>query len=231
MAERTFSRWILDLLYTVFPPKNNADMDPIWEMGCKLYIQISKTWFNTDTDSHNYIHNLITWPINRVIHLKNRRDLHKHEIRKKERMVRTILFSFFETLSADKERDSFSVSFMTDNNYKIFWFNCINSIFYIEELIMSYSSSYKLDSGSETPKNSNNKVENTFLQEYTHSLLDGNYDGPLYMDLSKGLFFNQNGKWLDSKLLETIFRILEPIWFIKSKRRSSKPKKNVLNTK
>jgi hypothetical protein len=33
MAERTFSRFILDLMYTVFPPKTDFEKDPIWEMG------------------------------------------------------------------------------------------------------------------------------------------------------------------------------------------------------
>jgi hypothetical protein len=126
MKERTFSRWILDLLYTVFPPKFDTDKDPIWDMGCKLYIHLNKVCFNTDLDSHFYLHNLTTWPINRIIQLKHRKDVYKNEIRKKERMVRTILFSFFDTLSADKERDKYPPSFTSDTNYKTFWYNLVN---------------------------------------------------------------------------------------------------------
>jgi hypothetical protein len=67
MGERTFGRWILDLMYTVFPPKADFDKDPIWDMGWKLYIQMNKIWFNTDTDAHYYIHQLIVWPINKYL--------------------------------------------------------------------------------------------------------------------------------------------------------------------
>lgn len=42
MGNRSYGTWILDILFSVFPPKSEEDMDPIWEMGCKLYIQISK---------------------------------------------------------------------------------------------------------------------------------------------------------------------------------------------
>jgi hypothetical protein len=69
---------------------------------------------------------LTTWPINRIIQLKHRKDVYKNEIRKKERMVRTILFSFFDTLSADKERDKYPPSFTSDTNYKTFWYNLVN---------------------------------------------------------------------------------------------------------
>lgn len=123
MNERTFSRWMLDLLYTVFPPKMETDKDPIWEMGCKLYIQINKMCFNTDMDAHLYVHQLISWPINRIIQLRQRKDLYKNEVWKKERMVRTILYSFFDTLSADKERDKWGPTVSSETHYRTFWFN------------------------------------------------------------------------------------------------------------
>lgn len=71
MGERTFGRWILDLMYTVFPPKADFEKDPIWDMGCKLYIQMNKICFNTDADAHNYIHQLIVWPINKYLRQKS----------------------------------------------------------------------------------------------------------------------------------------------------------------
>jgi hypothetical protein len=67
MSERTFGRWILDLMYTVFPPKADFEKDPIWDMGWKLYIQMNKIWFNTDAEAHTYIHQLIVWPINKYL--------------------------------------------------------------------------------------------------------------------------------------------------------------------
>ena len=42
MEKRSFQSWILDMLYSVFPLKSDSNIDPIWDMGCKLYIQISK---------------------------------------------------------------------------------------------------------------------------------------------------------------------------------------------
>jgi len=33
MNEKTFNRWILDLLYAVFPPKSETEKDPVWDMG------------------------------------------------------------------------------------------------------------------------------------------------------------------------------------------------------
>lgn len=59
MGEKTFNRWILDLLYSVFPPQQDQEKDPLWDMGCKLFIQIAKMCFNTDPNAHTYIHNLI----------------------------------------------------------------------------------------------------------------------------------------------------------------------------
>lgn len=104
MSEKTFGRWILDLLYTVFPPKAESEKDPIWEMGCKLYVQVNKSCFNTDENAHDYIHQLVTWPINRILQVKSYRENAKSELRKKERMVRTLLFSLFDTLSGAGER-------------------------------------------------------------------------------------------------------------------------------
>lgn len=33
MGNRSYGTWILDILFSVFPPKSEEDMDPIWEMG------------------------------------------------------------------------------------------------------------------------------------------------------------------------------------------------------
>ena len=67
MKEKSFQSWILDMLYSVFPPKSDSDKDPIWDMGCKLYIQISKMWFLTNFEAHKYTHYLISWPLKRIL--------------------------------------------------------------------------------------------------------------------------------------------------------------------
>lgn len=71
-----------------------------------------------------------------------------------------------------------------------------------------------------------NKSDITFFQEYTQSLLENGYECSFYLELNKQLFLSTNNKWQDSKLIDTIFEIIEPIWYIKAKRRSSKAKRS-----
>lgn len=229
MNDKTFRDWILDMLYTVFPPRQNAEIDPIWDMGWKLFIQISKMWFSYDESAHNYIHALTCWPIQKLVQSKFKRDIHKGEIKKKERMCRTILFSFLDTLSADKEREKQTPSIKLDNYYSRFWKNIVNTLFYIEELIISYKTSCQSDSIDSTPYKA--KPDTTFMEEVNTSLLDGDYEGSLVENFKKGLFYSAKRKWQDSKLLDTLFIILDPIWWIKAKRRTAKTKKINSNVK
>ena len=140
-------------------------------------------------------------------------------MKKKERMVRTILFSFLDTLAADKERDKWTPSIQPDAPYVKFWRNWVNIVFYIEELILSFVLTHQQFNDEPTPKVS--KQETTYLQEFTSSLLETDYDGSLFAFVEKGLFFSSKNNWQDARLLDTIFDIIEPIWAIKAKRRSS----------
>ena len=230
MNDKTFNNWILDMLYTVFPPKQNAEIDPIWDMGWKLFIQISKMCFVYDENAHNNIHTLVCWPMQKLVQSKFKRDIHKGEIKKKERMCRTILFSFFDTLSADKEREKFTPSMNSDTYYIKFWRNIVNTLFYIEELIISYGIACQHDSGTSSPYKSK-AVDNTFMEEVASSLLDGDFEGSIVEGFKKGLFYSAKKKWQDSKLLDTLFQILDPIWWIKAKRRTAKSKKSNMNVK
>jgi len=152
MNQRIFSRWILDLMYSVFPPRKKLDMDPIWEMGWKLYIQMNKICFNTDHNSHFYIHQLLVWPINKYLKQRSAKDRAKNEIKKRERMVRTILFSFLDTISSNKEREKSSPSTSVDSPFMKFWKNIIQVVFYIEELVLSFTSTCSAFSEDPSPK-------------------------------------------------------------------------------
>ena len=231
MSDKTFCDWILDMLYTVFPPKQNSEIDPIWDMGWKLFIQMSKIWFIYDENAHaNSVHNLIWWPMQKLVQSKFKRDIHKGEIKKKERMWRTILFSLFDTLSADKEREKQIPSMKLDGYYSRFWKNIVNTLFYIEELIISYKIACQHDSGNTSPYKTK-PADCTFMEEVASSLLDGDFEGSLVESFKKGLFYSAKKKWQDSKLLDTLFIILDPIWWIKAKRRTVNSKKMNSNVK
>lgn len=178
------------MLYTVFPRKSSKELDPIWDMGCKLYIQISKMCFFVDVNAHSYIHYLISWPIKSLVQAKWKVTVHRGEIKRKEQMARTLLLSFFNTMSADKERDKYAPSLSSSPMYKIFWFNMVHVIFYIEELIVSYGISCRHNSEVDSPGRSKG-VDNTFLEEVSHNLLDGDYEGTLFYDIKRGLFFSK----------------------------------------
>jgi hypothetical protein len=149
----------------------------------------------------------------------------KNDIKKKERMIRTILFSFLDTLSADKDREHWAPSLTAETPYLKFWNNWIHTIFYIEELVLSFSATYQaLTDKTVTP---NRKASTKFTSEFTESLFESEYDISFYTDVHKSLFYSSKNKWQDARLLDTIFEIIEPIWYIKAQRRSSKVRKSM----
>jgi len=230
MSERNFIRWILDLLYTVFPPKKDANIDPIWDMGWKLYIQMNKMCFNVDHNAHSYLHQLIAWPISKFLKSRSNNYKLKNDIRKRERMVRTILFSFLDTISANKEREKYNPSWNTDTPYMKFWRNIIQVTFYVEELVLSFSATCQAFS-EEQPTKRPKKHDTSFMREFTMSLLEDTIEKSVFEHAKKGLFYsNSTNIWQDSRLLDTIFDIIEPIWLIKAKRRSTKVRKGVQTT-
>jgi hypothetical protein len=138
-------------------------------------------------------------------------------------MIRTILFSFLDTLSADKDREHWAPSLTADTPYLRFWNNWIHIIFYIEELVLSFSATHQaFTDKSNTP---NRKASTRFNNEFTECLFDSEYDISFYTDVHKSLFYSSKNKWQDARLLDTIFEIIEPIWYIKAQRRSSKVRK------
>lgn len=113
-------------------------------------------------------------------------------------MVRTLLFSFLDTLAQDKEREKHNPSLNTGTSYKTFWSNFTFMIFYLEELILTFTTSYNtdLDFGV-TP--SKKYADMTYIQDFRSSLLEvAQTDGSLYSFVKKGLFFTKKNVWQDT---------------------------------
>ena len=227
MAERTFSRWIIDLMYTVFPPKKDKDLDPIWEMGCKLYIQMTKMCLNSDTSSHFYIHQLLVWPIIKYLKQRSSKDRVSNDIKRRERMVRTVICSFLDTISSNKEREKWNPSFGRDNPFMKFWRNITQILFHIEELILSFEYIRLAFSDDSSTPLKTSKRKKMISEEFSSSILERKTDQSIFENTKNYLFLSSvSNTWQDSRLLNMIFEIIEPIWTIKSKRRTSKAHKS-----
>lgn len=91
--------------------------------------------------------------------------------------------------------------------------------------MLSFSATYQaFTDKSVTP---NRKASSKFTHEFTESLFESEYDISFYSDVHKSLFYSSKNKWHDARLLDTIFEIIEPIWYIKAQRRSSKVRKSM----
>ena len=225
MEEKTFQSWIFDILYSVFPPRSNSEKDPIWDMGWKLYLEISKMWFSTYSEAHKYTHYLVSWPLKKIVLNKsNSKEDKKHSIKKKERMVRTLLYSFLDTLSVDKERQKYPLPSNGSSNNKIFWTNLVSVLFYVEELVLTYSGSDKSHESEISMSLPKSNANFTYIQEIRASLLETNQNASIFSIIKNGLYYTSKNQWQDARLLDKVFRKLEPIWLFKIKRRSNKSK-------
>ncbi|CAI2372614.1 unnamed protein product [Moneuplotes crassus] len=228
MTERTFPEWIIELIFTVFPSKKVKDLDPIWDMGCKLYIQMAKMCLNNDSSSHSNIHQLIIWPISKYLKSRSTKEKIGSDIKKRERMVRTILCGFFDTISSSKDRDKWNPSFSHENPFSKFWKNTTQIVFQIEELVLSFEYLRHIFSDDantpiKTSKNRDGK------QDFSFSLPEMKEEQSIYANTKNYLFISSvKNTWHDSQLLNLMFEIIEPIWLIKIKRRSSKVYKSAI---
>jgi hypothetical protein len=91
--------------------------------------------------------------------------------------------------------------------------------------VLSFSATYQaFTEKSVTP---HRRPSTKFASEFTESLFESEFDTSFYSDVHKSLFYSSKNKWQDARLLDTIFEIIEPIWYIKAQRRSSKVKKSM----
>lgn len=144
-------------------------------------------------------------------------------------MIRTLLYSLFDTLSADKEREKIAPTTSGDSHYKTFWNNYINVVFYIEELVLTFNmtNSTHLFDPFQTPAKKN--ADMTYnIEDFRSSILEISSDLNLYSFVKKGLFYSNKNEWQDARFLDVVFEILEPIWFNKAKRRSTKLRKSTV---
>jgi hypothetical protein len=67
-------------------------------------------------------------------------------------MVRTLLFSFLDTLTSEKEREKVLPSLDDLCPHSTYWHNMAHIIFYVEELIFTFGRKVSLKSKFVTPK-------------------------------------------------------------------------------
>lgn len=97
----------------------------------------------------------------------------------------------------------------------------------MEEMVLAFGNVFtNMESGLSSPYREKN-LEATFNLDHSTTLMESPYNEQMYSGLKNVLFFSSKKQWHDARLIDTIFDILEPIWFIKAKRRSSKFKKQL----